>query len=247
MSGAASHWFQTYRLTPGFQNWTRFGAAVVTEFEIDTHRAKTMELLNLKQVGTVDDYHCSFEQSHRRHVSLYLFSLTPRPVPPGPASPRSRPSVVLTPSPASPTPAALPCSGGNGTARARRSGAVVDRLELPTATPAPPPLLLLLPPHGRTHANPPPLFLSALHHRAAFHKRRPPPHCPPFRALRPSSSTVTLPARAARSRGPSRAPDATPLRLFGSHHCRHLGLTVSSASPSFSTQISAAPHFPYIY
>jgi hypothetical protein len=73
------------------------------------------------------------------------------------------------------------------------------------------------------------------------------PYCPPFRALCPSSSTVTLPAHAAGSRGLSRAPDAAPLRQFGSHHCRDLGLTVSSASPVFSAQISSAPHFPSDY
>jgi hypothetical protein len=52
---------------------------------------------------------------------------------------------------------------------------------------------------------------------------------------------------AASSRGPSRAPDAAPLRRFGSHHCRHLGLTVRSTSPGFSAQFFSAPHFPSIY
>jgi hypothetical protein len=48
MSGAAAHWFQTYKLMPGFQSWEQFSEDVVSEFEVDTHRAKTMELLNLK-------------------------------------------------------------------------------------------------------------------------------------------------------------------------------------------------------
>jgi hypothetical protein len=41
------------------------------------------------------------------------------------------------------------------------------------------------------------------------------PDCPPFCALRSSSSTVTLPARATSSWGPSRAPDVVPLYWLG--------------------------------
>jgi hypothetical protein len=56
------------------------------------------------------------------------------------------------------------------------------------------------------------------------------PHCPHFYNLCPSSSIVTLPVCVASSRGPSQAPNAAPLRRFGSRQCHHLGLTVSSAS-----------------
>jgi hypothetical protein len=48
---------------------------VVQEFETDTHRAKTMELLNLKQVGSVEDYQRSFEQLIY-HIKLFGVSLS---------------------------------------------------------------------------------------------------------------------------------------------------------------------------
>jgi hypothetical protein len=48
MIGVAVHWFQTYKLNPGYQNWDLFALAVVSEFEVDTHHMKTMELLSLK-------------------------------------------------------------------------------------------------------------------------------------------------------------------------------------------------------
>jgi hypothetical protein len=35
---------------------------VVVEFEVDTHRAKTMQLLNLRQTSTVEEYRKQFEQ-----------------------------------------------------------------------------------------------------------------------------------------------------------------------------------------
>jgi hypothetical protein len=62
MIGAAVHWFQSYKHVPGFQVWDHFVLAVIAEFEVDTHRAKTMELLNLRQSGSVDEYRKAFEQ-----------------------------------------------------------------------------------------------------------------------------------------------------------------------------------------
>jgi hypothetical protein len=56
MLGVVAHWFQTYKQLSGFQQWDGFMLAVVAEFEIDTHRTKTMELLGLKQLGYVDEY-----------------------------------------------------------------------------------------------------------------------------------------------------------------------------------------------
>jgi hypothetical protein len=43
---------------------------VVSEFEVDTHHAKTMEHLNLRQTCSVDEYHHSFEQLIY-HIRLY--------------------------------------------------------------------------------------------------------------------------------------------------------------------------------
>jgi hypothetical protein len=56
MSGVAAHWFQTYKQTPRFQQWEQFIAALVVEFETDTLRAKTMEVLSLRQSDNVEDY-----------------------------------------------------------------------------------------------------------------------------------------------------------------------------------------------
>jgi hypothetical protein len=62
ISGVAAHWFQSYKNTPGFQIWDQFILAVMAEFVVDTHMAKTMELLSLRQTGTVEEYHKGFEQ-----------------------------------------------------------------------------------------------------------------------------------------------------------------------------------------
>jgi hypothetical protein len=53
MSGLAAHWFQTYKQAHGFQELDQFASALISEFEIDTHCAKIMELLNLTQTGGV--------------------------------------------------------------------------------------------------------------------------------------------------------------------------------------------------
>jgi hypothetical protein len=165
---------------------------------------------------------------HRRPIALSLsFSLAPRSLPSGPALPRSCSSATF----------ARFAHGRRPPLFARQQRrphpTVGIRCRPPCASDsrASPPPLLLPPPRGRTHADP--LFPLCPRHRAAFQKRRPPPHCPPCCALCPSSSTVILPARGASSRGPSRALNAAPLRRFGSRHCRHLGLMVSSASPGF--------------
>jgi hypothetical protein len=62
MSGPATQRFQMYKQNHGFQQWDQFVEAVVFEFEVDTHRAKTMELLVLNQTGSVEDYGRSFEK-----------------------------------------------------------------------------------------------------------------------------------------------------------------------------------------
>jgi hypothetical protein len=48
---------------------------MVAEFEVDTHRSKTMVLLQLKQVGTVDECHRQFEHLVY-HIRLYDNSLS---------------------------------------------------------------------------------------------------------------------------------------------------------------------------
>jgi hypothetical protein len=49
--------------------------AVVAEFENDTHRTKTMELLSLRQLGYVEEYRKQFEQLVY-HISLFDTSLS---------------------------------------------------------------------------------------------------------------------------------------------------------------------------
>jgi hypothetical protein len=62
MSGSAAQWFQSFKHVAGAYQWEEFARAVVKEFEVDTHRSKTMQLLNLQQSGSVDEYQKSFEQ-----------------------------------------------------------------------------------------------------------------------------------------------------------------------------------------
>jgi hypothetical protein len=62
MIGVVAHWFQSYKHTPGFQLWDHFALAVVAEFVVDTHKAKTMELLFLRQTGSMEEYRKCFEQ-----------------------------------------------------------------------------------------------------------------------------------------------------------------------------------------
>jgi hypothetical protein len=58
MSGSTTHWFQSYMHSEDFLSCEPFTSTVVKEFEVDTHHAKVMDLLNLRQTGSVEDYHC---------------------------------------------------------------------------------------------------------------------------------------------------------------------------------------------
>jgi hypothetical protein len=62
MSGPTAHWYQTYKHLEDFQSWEECARAMVSEFEANTHRTKAMELLNLKQIGSVVEYRKRFEQ-----------------------------------------------------------------------------------------------------------------------------------------------------------------------------------------
>jgi hypothetical protein len=75
MLDKASHWFQTYKHSPGVHTWEHFVVAVSQEFEVNTHRVKTMELLNLKQIGSVEDYKNQFDKLVY-HILLYDKSLS---------------------------------------------------------------------------------------------------------------------------------------------------------------------------
>jgi hypothetical protein len=62
MSSPTAHWYQNYKHSENFQSWEVFTKVVVSEFEANTHRTKAMELLHLKQTGSVEEYRKKFEQ-----------------------------------------------------------------------------------------------------------------------------------------------------------------------------------------
>jgi hypothetical protein len=66
----ASHWYQSYKHSPGSHTLEHFVVAVSQEFEVNTHRVKTMELLNLKQTSSIEDYKQQFDQLVY-HIRLY--------------------------------------------------------------------------------------------------------------------------------------------------------------------------------
>jgi hypothetical protein len=70
MVDKASHWSQTYKHSPENHTWEHFVLAVSKEFDVNTHRVKTMELLNLRQSGYVEEYKNHFDQLVY-HILLY--------------------------------------------------------------------------------------------------------------------------------------------------------------------------------
>jgi hypothetical protein len=70
MVDRTSHWYQSNKHSPDSHTWEHFVVAVSQEFEVNTHRVKTMELLNLKQIGPVEDYKQQFDQLVYR-IRLY--------------------------------------------------------------------------------------------------------------------------------------------------------------------------------
>jgi hypothetical protein len=62
MVGRVSHWFQPYKHYIGNHTWEHFVVALYQEFEVNTHIMKTMSLLNLRQIGSVEEYKNNFDQ-----------------------------------------------------------------------------------------------------------------------------------------------------------------------------------------
>jgi hypothetical protein len=75
MIGKASHWFQTYKLSAGNLTWEAFVVVVSHEFEVNAHRMKTMELLKLKQIRSVEEYKDQFDQLVY-HIMMYDKSIS---------------------------------------------------------------------------------------------------------------------------------------------------------------------------
>jgi hypothetical protein len=46
----------------GFLDWCQFKLAILSEFDLSTHADKMLELLTLKQTGTVVDYKVKFKK-----------------------------------------------------------------------------------------------------------------------------------------------------------------------------------------
>jgi hypothetical protein len=70
MIGKTSHWFQTYKLSAGNINWEAFAIAVSHEFEVNAHKMKTMKILKLRQIGSIEEYKDQFDQLVY-HIMLY--------------------------------------------------------------------------------------------------------------------------------------------------------------------------------
>jgi hypothetical protein len=75
MVDKASHWFQCYKHSGGSHTWEHSVLVVSREFEVNTHRVKTMSLLNLRHTGFVEEYTQQFDQLVY-HIRLYDQSLS---------------------------------------------------------------------------------------------------------------------------------------------------------------------------
>ena len=62
LRGNAAHWYQSVKFTDICSSWQAFGAAVLTEVDMNIHRTCMRDLLVLKQTGTVQEYRNSFNQ-----------------------------------------------------------------------------------------------------------------------------------------------------------------------------------------
>lgn len=70
LKGRVAHWFQVFRDTIELFDWSQFKTAVLTEFEVSTHSDKMLELLTLKQTGSIMDYKVHFEKLVY-HIKLF--------------------------------------------------------------------------------------------------------------------------------------------------------------------------------
>jgi hypothetical protein len=75
MVDRVSHWYQNYKHSRGNHTWEHFVVVVSQAFEVNTHHVKMMELLNLPQTGSVEEYKLHFNQSVY-HILLYDRSIS---------------------------------------------------------------------------------------------------------------------------------------------------------------------------
>lgn len=70
LKGAAATWLQTAELRGRFQTWDAFHSAVCARFDRDQYQIHMKQLDNLKQTGSVAEYHTKFE-SLAHSILLY--------------------------------------------------------------------------------------------------------------------------------------------------------------------------------
>ena len=70
LSDAAAHWYHAFKRAHERLTWEQFRQAVLLEFDMDTHRVKMKELLQLRQTGTVAEYRRQFDRLFYQ-VKLY--------------------------------------------------------------------------------------------------------------------------------------------------------------------------------
>lgn len=75
LTDSAAHWYQSFKLLNPYHDWDIFKISVLDEFEVNSHRNKLMELLSVKQQGSVEEYKRKFEQL-MYHVCLYDSTLS---------------------------------------------------------------------------------------------------------------------------------------------------------------------------
>jgi hypothetical protein len=62
LKGRAAHWYQSFRDSVGFVDWIQFKLEIRNEFDLTTHSDRMLELLTLRQTGTVLEYKTQFEK-----------------------------------------------------------------------------------------------------------------------------------------------------------------------------------------
>ena len=62
LTESAAHWYHAFKRSHARLTWEEFRQAVLLEVDMDTHRVKMKELLQLRQTGTVAEYRRQFDR-----------------------------------------------------------------------------------------------------------------------------------------------------------------------------------------
>lgn len=63
MEGNAKRWFQIFKIQHGLGSWEEFCGAVIQKFGAQEYSQAMQSLLNLRQVGSVEEYQKSFDDA----------------------------------------------------------------------------------------------------------------------------------------------------------------------------------------